>query len=320
MYRIMDFALAQRHRLRNALHTVALMTGLGVLLALVGWMLAGTDGIAVTLAAGAMMVAFTPRVTPGLMLRLFGARRLGAGEMPELTEALQQLSARAGLPAPPHLYYLPTLSPTAFSVGRRDEAGIALSAGLLKALTLRQIVAVMAHEVSHVRNNDMRIMTLADMVTRLTSLMAQVGFFMLIINLPLLLLGQIYVSWGLIVVLMAAPTASALLQLALSRQREFQADLDAAALTGDPAGLASALQKLESLQGPGLWERILLPGRRLPDPSLLRTHPRTEERVRRLMELEQGHPLTLPGKWDFRPPGDFPPPQTPRWRWSGLWH
>jgi heat shock protein HtpX len=320
MYQLMDFALARRHRLRNALHGTLLMAGLAGLLGLVGWLVAGTDGIIVTLIVGAVTIALTPHITPALMLRLFAARRLGPGELPELAEAIRELSRRADLPAPPRLYYLASLAPTAFSVGRRDDAGIALSAGLLRSLTLRQIVSVMAHEVSHVRNNDMRIMTMADMVTRLTSLMAQIGFFMLILNLPLMLLGQVHVSWALIVVLMTAPTASALLQLALSRQREFQADLDAAELTGDPAGLASALQTLESAQASGMWERILLPGRRLPDPSLLRTHPRTEERVRRLLDLEQDPRLPLPGHWEFEPPGHFPPPRLPRWRWSGLWH
>ena len=97
------------------------------------------------------------------------------------------------------------------------------------------------------------------------------------------------VPWQFILVLIAASTVSAMLQLALSRNREFQADASAAAMTGDPLGLAGALQKIEGIQG-GLWERIFLPGRRVPDPSLLRTHPNTNERVARLQQLARQLP------------------------------
>jgi heat shock protein HtpX len=85
--------------------------------------------------------------------------------------------------------------------------------------------------------------------------------------------------------LVFAPQLTTLLQLALSRAREYEADLDAAGLTGDPAGLASALAKLERFQR-GMWEQILMPGYRLPEPSLLRSHPPTEQRIARLRELE----------------------------------
>jgi heat shock protein HtpX len=289
------------------------------LLAAMGWLIAGRDGMVITFAFGLGLFLFTPRITPGLMLRLYGAQRLADHEAPELYGVARALAERAGLSNPPTLYYVPSLATNAFSVGERDDANIAVSAGLLRTLTLRQITGVLAHEISHIRNNDMRIMALADMASRLTGLMAQVGIVMLIFNLPLLLLGLAHVSWLLVLLLIAAPALSALMQLALSRQREFQADLDAAMLSGDPAALASALQALEMQQGAGGWERILLPGRRLPDPSILRTHPLTSERVRRLMDLEAKHPvhmdehdrrLTLPG----------PLPRAPRWRWSGLWH
>ena len=88
--------------------------------------------------------------------------------------------------------------------------------------------------------------------------------------------------WLLVLTLALAPTFVSLLQLALSRAREFDADIDAAGLTGDPVGLASALDKLQRRQG-SLWETILMPGGRIPDPSLLRTHPKTEERIVRLL-------------------------------------
>jgi len=116
-----------------------------------------------------------------------------------------------------------------------------------------------------------------------------------------------------------APTISALLQLALSRTREFDADLGAARLTSDPRGLATALAKMEKMQS-GAFEQVLMPGRRVPEPSLLRTHPPTEERVQRLLQFADAfdeppapQPLldhtTLPGQ-----------PRRPRWHLGGTWY
>ena len=96
-----------------------------------------------------------------------------------------------------------------------------LSQGLLATLGLREIAGVLAHEIAYIGNNDMRIMILADMASRMTGLMGQIGIFMLIFNLPLSLFGAATVPWLFIVVLIAAPTVSAILQLALSRNREF---------------------------------------------------------------------------------------------------
>jgi heat shock protein HtpX len=109
---------------------------------------------------------------------------------------------------------------------------------------------------------------------------------LVLVNLPLVLMGGHALPWPPLILLLVAPSISTLFQLALSRTREFDADLDGAELTGDPAGLASALQKLERYQG-GLLESVMLPGRKIPDPSLLRTHPKTEERVRRLLSLSK---------------------------------
>jgi heat shock protein HtpX len=110
-----------------------------------------------------------------------------------------------------------------------------------------------------------------------------------------------------------------LLQLALSRAREYDADLDAAGLTGDPRGLASALARLERRQG-RYWEEILLPGRRMPDPSLLRTHPPTAERIRRLLALlEPAEPAAaMPSAVTI--PIRRPAPAAPRWHWPGVWY
>ena len=129
-------------------------------------------------------------------------------------------------------------------------------------------------------------MGLANVVSRVTGTLSWIGQLLLLINLPMVLFGSYQFPWTL-VLLIGAPSISALLQLALSRTREFDADVDAASLTGNPRGLARALAKMEHLQR-GWLQRIPLPGHRLPEPSLFRTHPHTDERIRRLLELEGG--------------------------------
>ncbi|RMF55686.1 MAG: peptidase M48, partial [Calditrichaeota bacterium] len=173
----------------------------------------------------------------------------------------------------------------------------------------------------HIAHNDLHVMALADMISRTTHMLSLMGQFLLLFNFPLILLGEVTVPWLFIILLIFAPTVSALLQLALSRTREYDADLEAVNLTGDPEGLASALAKMEQLQV-SFWERIFLPGRRIPEPSLLRTHPRTEERIRRIMELEKKD-IPIQSLIDLSPLPDFrhsSHSEHPRWRITGLWY
>jgi len=140
---------------------------------------------------------------------------------------------------------------------------------------------------------------------------------LLFLNLPLLLAGGYHIPWVPILILVFAPTFSGLIQLALSRTREYEADRGAVALTGDPEALISALLKMEQ-QTSHLLEQLLLPGQRIPEPSLLRTHPRTEDRIRRLRALE-----SQPGP-DFHGLSPDRPGQTrpalPRWHRTGIWY
>ena len=310
----------RRHRRSNLLQATVLLLALGGVLALAGWIVAGGSGIIGMLIGGAIVVSMTPKIGPLVLLRLYGARVLQPSEAPQLHDIVRELARRAGLPRPPRLYYLPSRVLNAFSVGSRDNATVVFSHGLVATLDIRELAGVLAHEVAHVANNDMRIMAIADMATRMTGLMGQIGVFMLIFNVLLGLMGMATVPWLFIFVLIAAPTVSAMLQLALSRNREFQADASAAALTEDPLGLAGALQKIEGIQG-GPWERIFLPGRRVPDPSLLRTHPNTPERVTRLQQLARQAPeARYPPTESDVPLRKTTPHHPPRWRLSGLWH
>ena len=313
-----------QHAFINRVQSLLLLLLMGAFLALVGWLLWGQDGVIVLITFGSILLLLNPGTTPWLIMRMYGAVRLAPEQAPMLHSALRELSGRAGLSKIPELYYIPSRIVNAFALGQRDNAAIALSDGLLRVLDSREAVAVLAHELSHVRNNDIRVMGVADLFSRLTSMLSIFGLLLLVINLPLLLMGAVNVNWVAILILIFAPNLSALAQMGLSRTREYDADLNAVSLTGDPEGLAKALLKIE--QGGGrLLERILLPGRHVPEPSLLRTHPPTAERVRRLMQLklpEQSIPLKLKLRRDQLP--EFLVnsliQRGPRWRITGLWH
>ncbi len=315
----------RRHRLANGVQSLLLLTVLATILGTLGWVLSGPAGVLMALASGALLVLFNPGMSARLTLRMYGARPLDRREAPDLVRVLEQLAARAGLPQAPALYHVPSSMLNAFAVGSREHAAIAVTDGLLRTMTPREVVGVLAHEMAHVCHNDMWVMGLADFMSRLTSTLSTVGQMLLLINLPLLMMSDYTISWTAIAILIFAPTLAALVQLALSRTREFDADLGAARLTGDPRGLASALEKMERYQG-RLFEQILLPGKYLPDPSLLRTHPSTQERVRRLLELEGQPPTGAPPRLDTslgadqlaraRPVVE----RAPRRRLGGVWY
>lgn len=319
-----DPAIWRHHAWLNRLQSVLLLAFMGGFLALLGWLLWGGAGVLVLLVAGLIFVVLNPTVSPRLLMHLYGAVSLNPAQAPTLYSVLRELAKRAGLAAVPTLYYVPSRIVNAFTVGRKDQSAVAVTDGLLQALNTREQVGVLAHEVSHIRSDDMWVMGLADMFSRLTSLLSLFGQLLLLVNLPMLLMSQVTVNWFAILLLIVAPTLSALAQLGLSRTREYDADLNASRLTGDPEGLARALLKIDRLQGSWL-ERLFLPGRRLPDPSLLRTHPPTEERVRRLLALRR--PVDTP-RIAMRPAlsplidvlGSEGIHRTPRWHISGLWH
>ena len=280
----LDRELLHQHRLLNLAQTVLLVGGMAGVLWLSARFLLGeaTGWYLATVAVLALWMV--PRLSPRLVLRLYQARPIEARAAPQLHAVLHELAQRAELPQPPALFYIPSRLLNAFAVGGREDSAIGLTDGMLQSLDLRELAGVLAHEVTHIRNGDLRVMAVADLISRLTEVLSLTGQVMLLLGLPLWLLGVWELPLVGVALLIFAPTLTALLQLALSRTREFDADLGAARLTGDPRGLASALAKLERQQG-GWMEQILMPGRRNPHPSVLRSHPETSERVRRLMSL-----------------------------------
>lgn len=314
----LDEDVRRWHNIRNWLHTLLLIGGTALLAAIIAWIVYGPEGLVWAALFGGAGLWMLGRASPDMVLRLYNARPLDPDELPELHRILRELTARADLPAVPRLYYVPSRMMNAFAVGRPEDSAIAITDGLIRAMTIRQLAGILAHEVSHVRNGDLRVMGLADVLNRITGFMSTMG----LIGLPLM----IGAGWKIpvlgLLLLIFAPTIGGLMQLALSRAREYDADLDGATLTGDPEGLASALALLERRQG-AIWEGLMLPGSRVPEPSLLRTHPPTAERIRRLMELRRDRtPITME---TGRPaPGGsiVPPVRPPRIHWHrfGIWY
>jgi heat shock protein HtpX len=203
----------------------------------------------------------------------------------------------------------------AFAVGNENDSAVAVTDGLLRAMNMRQIAGILAHEVAHIKSGDLKVMGLADVLNRITSILSNLG----LVGVPLVLGTGINVPILGLVMMIAAPTLGGLMQLGLSRAREYDADLDGATLTGDPEGLASALKILEERQG-GKWEGLVLPGSRLPQPSLLRTHPKTEHRIAKLMALSgKGGEQIVMRHSNERPQTSFVPPvSNPKVRWLKL--
>jgi heat shock protein HtpX len=315
----MDRERLLAHKTANAVQSALLMVTLAGLLGLLAWIIGG--GSLMLFALGMVLVLYltNPAASPRLVMMLYPGRLLHPDEAPRQFAILVELARRAGLSRVPRLYYIPSSVMNAFATGQRDDALVAVSDGLLRRLDLREQAGVLAHEISHVANGDLAVMAFADLVSRVVGAFGLLGQFLFLLSLPTALLTGADVPWLALSILLVAPTVSALVQLALSRNREYEADLAAAELTGDPAGLASALDKLERYQG-RFWEQILMPGRGVPEPSLLRTHPDTRERIDRLLALVPARRSPLAVTGDARPGAFASPPLRPRWRPPGLWY
>lgn len=283
-------ALARHHR-RNHLRSLALLAGMVAWMALVGWLVAGDMGVLWAAIGTTVMLLAQPVRSTTLLRALYGAVPLTRAQAPELYAAMAELTRRAGLPAVPPLLYIPRAEMIALSTGWGRDSTVALSDGMLRGLPARELVAVLAHEVSHLRAGDLRLLRLAEAAARLTRSLAFAGLLLAVFYLPAVIQAAGGMPWLPLLLLVAAPLVADLLALTLSRTREFDADAGAAELTGDPGALISALGRLEMMADGG-WERL----RRRPLPkwfNLIRTHPTTAERMARLSELA--------------------PPQAPRW-------
>ena len=261
-----------------------------------GLMLLSMVGIATYIgyAIGGILGAFSTMIVLGFtffaktrfrieqILSKKNVRLIRAFEGTKLYQLLDKLVGKAGLEKSPYLFmdYSPEIN--AYTVEDDEKSANVLSKGLLENLNQREVYGVMAHEVAHLKNNDVRIMLFTDQIRTLTGYMAFFGQILLFFSLPFLLVNQITIPWIPILLLIASPTISFLFHVALSRNREFRADLDATSLTGDAEGLAMALEKIHIRMG--LLNRLYSTYLKKV-PEMLRTHPNTQTRITRLKDI-----------------------------------
>jgi heat shock protein HtpX len=272
---------------------------LAVLTALVVWageMIGGSQGAVVALIFAGAMNFFSYWYSDRIVIAMYGGREVGLDEDPELYRLVQDLIQRAGLPMP-RVYVLPQEAPNAFATGRNPEhAAVAVTQGIRRILTPRELRGVLGHELSHVRNRDILVSTVAATLAGAISYLAWMAQWAMIFG-----GGRDRDDdrgggnvLGLLVMMIVAPLAATLIQMAVSRSREYGADAGGAKVTGDPLALASALRKLQMAS-----ERVPLEVNQataqatahmfIVNPltgggllTLFSTHPPLEERIARL--------------------------------------
>lgn len=281
------------HRLANYAKTAMLLAALTALTLVVGAQF-GSNGLAYALLIVAVMNVGSYWFSDRIALAMNGARPLERGQLPEVERIVAELAHRASIPMP-RLYVIPSPSPNAFATGRNPEhAAVAVTAGILQILDERELRGVLAHELSHVVNRDTLISTVAGTLAGVISFVARSIFW----------LGGGFLGGGRdddrrgnafaeLGVMLVAPLVALLLQMAVSRSREYGADASGAELCDDPEALASALAKLErgvmrypDTAAPATSHLFIvnpLSGSSLR--HLFSTHPPTEERIRRLRAM-----------------------------------
>jgi heat shock protein HtpX len=275
------------YKLLNNIKTVLLMGGLMGLCLAIGYLIGGQSALLPALVVGSIMSLFAFFFSDKIALATMRAVEVSEEDDPRLWNTVARLAKRAGLPMP-RVYMSPAAAPNAFATGRGPRhSAVCVTAGLREMLNEYELEGVIAHELSHIKHRDILISTIAAIVAGAISWISYLSF------------------WGggsrdrranpliALLLLILAPLAATLIQLAISRSREFEADRLGAELAGTGQGLASALQKLESAN-----KQIPLP---VPDTQrnmfivepltgsgfskLFMTHPSTEERIKRLLEI-----------------------------------
>lgn len=276
----------------NWIKTALLMAVIVALFGAVGMALGGAWGMLIALVLGGAMNLYAYWNSDRMVLRLYNAREVDAASGGAFYAMVQALAGRAGLPMP-RVYLIDAAQPNAFATGRDPaHAAVAATTGILRLLSPRELRAVMAHELAHVKNRDTLISTLSATVAGAISALAQFG--MLFgggqgSDRPVHPLAQL-------ILLILAPLAAMLIQMAISRAREFGADRGGAEISGDPEALASALAKIEAYargtpmpaaeRHPETAQMMIINPLTGGDlAGLFRTHPATEARIRRLLAL-----------------------------------
>lgn len=274
----------------NYLKTALLLTVLGALFLFVGHLLGGTGGMMIALVLSLGMTAFSYWQSERLALSMARARPLSRQEAPWLHAANEELSVRAGIPTPP-LYVSPDPQPNAFACGRGPGASsVCVTQGLLEAMSQREVIGVLAHELAHIKNRDVLTMTVVAAVSQAIMFLQYFAYFI-----PMSRDEDGPNPLALLVAFILAPIAAILIQMAVSRTREYAADATGARLMGDPMPLADALETL-GRASQVIHSRTAQPATAhmyIAQPlsgglaGLFATHPPIEERIRRLRTLAE---------------------------------
>jgi heat shock protein HtpX len=286
----------------NTTKTVLLMVGLTVLLVMIGGAFGGRQGVILAFMFAMAMNMFSYWFSDKIVLRMYGAREVTEAEAPELYGVTRDLAMKMHMPMP-KVYIIPSEQPNAFATGRNPKhAAVAATEGILRLLTREELAAVMAHEMGHVTNRDILIGTIAATIAGAISMLANMAQW-----------GMMFGGFGgrrdddegaggmigAILMIILAPIAALLIQMAISRSREYEADATGARVSGNPLGLASALRKLHTSSqripmeaNPATAHMFIVnPLRGGGIVNLFSTHPPMEERIARLESMVYGQPL-----------------------------
>ncbi len=278
---------------RNVAKTAVLLAAIGGLLVAVGSLLGGTTGAVIGLGLGFVICGASYWKSDALAIRSAGAVPVTEAELPRLHEVVREVAGRADVPMP-RVYFIDSPQPNAFATGRNpDNAVVAVTRGLLEVTTRDELAGVVAHEVGHIRHRDILIGSVAAAVATGISFVANIAMFAGMFG-----GGDDEDSpspFAALLIALVAPIAATILQLALSRSREYEADRAGAEILGDPEPLARALEKLEATASrvpadvnPAQASAYIvnpLSGRRVKTSKLFMTHPPMEDRIARLRAM-----------------------------------
>jgi heat shock protein HtpX len=285
--------------MNNTLKTMFLMTIMTLLLLFAGGAIGGRGGMAFALLMATVMNFVSYWFSDKIVLTMYGAREVTENDYPDFFSLVRQLALQAGIPMP-RVYIIDSETPNAFATGRNpDHAAVAATTGIMRMLTRDELLGVMAHELAHVKHRDILIATIAATFAGAITYLAHMAQWAAMFG-----GGRDRDQGGggvvgMVVMAIVAPLAALLIQMAISRAREFDADKGGAAIAGNPRYLARALQKLEMANrqlpmadaSPATAHLFIvnpLTGGGLM--SLFSTHPPMEERIRRLEALASGQP------------------------------
>jgi heat shock protein HtpX len=276
----------------NWFKTTLLMAAIVALFGVIGGAVGGAQGMVIALLLGGAMNVFAYWNSDKMVLRMYNAQQVDEASSPYLYNMVKELAGRAGLPMP-RVYIIDEAQPNAFATGRNPEnAAVAATTGILQMLSQRELRGVMAHELAHVQHRDILISTISATMAGAISALANIAMFFGGRDEE----GRPANPLASILVALLAPLAASLIQMAISRAREFEADRGGAQVSGDPLALADALAKIDAyargIPMPAAEAHPETAQMMIMNPlsggglaGLFSTHPATEERIARLRQL-----------------------------------